>query len=54
VTTSSSGFRVVGSNPPVTFGYDRSSVFAVSLRAPSWTVNEALTRMVQGGPTPTS
>lgn len=43
-------FRVVSSNVPAIFGYNRMGWFNVTLRAPSIPINEALVLTVSAGP----
>jgi hypothetical protein len=52
VVSSTLGFKVVSSNVPVAFGYDRIGTFNVTVRAPNWPSYERLELTVQGGPSP--
>jgi len=50
VVSSTWGYKVLGSNVPVVFGYDRVGYFNVSVRAPYWPSYGSLVLTVAGGP----
>jgi len=52
VFSSTWGYKVVASNVPVVFGYDRDGYFNVSVRAPDWPAYGSLVLTVGGGPYP--
>jgi hypothetical protein len=52
VVSSTWGFSVSSSDLPVVFGYDVTSYFNVSVRAPDWPWVGSLTLTITGGPSP--
>ncbi|MGA7860850.1 MAG: hypothetical protein WCB19_03215 [Thermoplasmata archaeon] len=52
VVSSSWGYKVVASDVPVVFGYDRDGYLNVSVRAPDWPAYGSLMLTVGGGPYP--